>query len=53
MPMLFMITEFPLLYYPWIGGSMVIEGTLTLGEIIAFIAYLSLIIWLQLLLLAG
>ncbi|MCB9249777.1 MAG: ABC transporter ATP-binding protein [Ignavibacteriales bacterium] len=45
MPMLFMITGISVIIVMWIGGSMVIEGTLTLGEIIAFIAYLSLLIW--------
>ena len=29
----------------WVGGSMVINDEMTLGEIIAFVAYLSLLIW--------
>lgn len=45
MPMLFLITGVSVIIVIWVGGSMVIEGTLTLGEIVAFIAYLSLLIW--------
>jgi len=45
MPMLFLITGISVIIVIWIGGSMVIEDTLTLGEIIAFIAYLGLLIW--------
>ena len=45
MPMLFMITGFSVIIIIWIGGSMAIEGTLTLGEIMAFVAYLGLLIW--------
>ncbi len=44
-PILFLITGISVIIVMWVGGSMVIEGTLTLGEIIAFIAYLSLLIW--------
>ncbi len=45
MPMLFLITGISVIIVIWVGGSMVIENTLTLGEIIAFIAYLGLLIW--------
>ncbi|MCB9209496.1 MAG: ABC transporter ATP-binding protein [Ignavibacteriales bacterium] len=45
MPMLFMITGISVIIVVWIGGSMVIEKTMTLGEIMAFVAYLGLLIW--------
>ena len=45
MPMLFLITGISVIIIIWIGGSMVINGELTLGEIVAFVAYLSLLIW--------
>ncbi|MDX1699213.1 MAG: ABC transporter ATP-binding protein, partial [Melioribacteraceae bacterium] len=45
MPMLFLITGVSVIVIMWIGGSMVINGELTLGEIVAFVAYLSLLIW--------
>lgn len=45
MPLLFLITGVSVIIVIWVGGSMVIEGTLTLGEMIAFVAYLSLLIW--------
>jgi ATP-binding cassette subfamily B protein len=45
MPMLFMITGLSVIVIVWIGGSMAIEGELTLGEIMAFVAYLGLLIW--------
>ena len=45
MPMLFLITGISVIIIIWLGGRMVINGELTLGEIIAFVAYLSLLIW--------
>ena len=45
LPMLFLITGISVIIVIWLGGSMVIENKLTLGEIVAFIAYLSLLIW--------
>jgi len=45
MPMLFLITGVSVIIVVWVGGSMVIAGELTLGEMIAFVAYLSLLIW--------
>ena len=44
-PMLFLITGISVIIVVWLGGSMVIENKLTLGEVVAFIAYLSLLIW--------
>ncbi len=44
-PLLFLITGISVIVVIWVGGSMVIKGELTLGEIIAFIAYLSMLIW--------
>ncbi len=45
MPMLFLITGVSVIVVIWIGGTMVINGEMTLGEMIAFVAYLSLLIW--------
>jgi ATP-binding cassette, subfamily B, multidrug efflux pump len=45
MPLLFLITGISVIVVVWVGGSMVINGEITLGEMIAFIAYLSLLIW--------
>lgn len=45
MPLLFLITGISVIVVIWVGGSMVINGNLTIGEMIAFIAYLSLLIW--------
>jgi ATP-binding cassette, subfamily B, multidrug efflux pump len=45
MPLLFLITGVSVIVVVWVGGSMVINGEITLGEMIAFIAYLSLLIW--------
>ncbi len=44
-PMLFLITGISVIIVIWLGGSMVIENKMTLGEIVAFIAYLSILIW--------
>ncbi len=45
MPMLFMITGISIIVVIWIGGSMIIEDKITLGEIMAFVAYLGMLIW--------
>lgn len=45
MPLLFLITGVSVIVVIWVGGSMVINNQLTLGEMIAFVAYLSLLIW--------
>ncbi len=45
MPLLFLITGVSVIVVIWLGGSMVIDGRITLGEMIAFVAYLSLLIW--------
>lgn len=44
-PLLFLITGVSVIIVIWIGGSMVIENKLTLGELVAFVAYLALLIW--------
>jgi len=45
MPILFLITGVSIIIVIWLGGTMVINGELTLGEITAFIVYLGLLIW--------
>ncbi len=45
MPMLFMITGISIIVVIWIGGSMIIEDKITLGEIMAFVGYLGMLIW--------
>ncbi len=45
MPILFLITGTSIIVIIWIGGSMVIDNVLTIGELIAFAAYLGLLIW--------
>lgn len=45
MPMLFFITGISVIIVIWLGGIKVIDGYMTLGEIVAFVAYLSLLIW--------
>ncbi|MBI1930956.1 MAG: ABC transporter ATP-binding protein [Ignavibacteriales bacterium] len=45
MPILFLISGISIIIVIWLGGTMVIEEKLTLGEIVAFVAYLSLLIW--------
>lgn len=44
-PLLFLLIGLTLLIVIWFGGKMAIEGTLTLGDFIAFIAYLGLLTW--------
>ncbi len=45
MPMLFMITGISIIVVIWLGGSRIIQGKITLGEIMAFVAYLGMLIW--------
>lgn len=45
MPMLFMITGISIIVVIWVGGSMIIQNKITLGEIMAFVAYLGMLIW--------
>ena len=45
MPMLFLITGISIIIVIWYGGSQVIAGQVTLGEITAFIFYLGMLIW--------
>lgn len=45
MPILFLISGLSIIIVILVGGGMVIKYELTLGEIFAFIAYLSLLIW--------
>jgi ATP-binding cassette, subfamily B, multidrug efflux pump len=44
-PMMFLLTGFSVIIVVWVGGNKVIEGTLTLGELTAFIIYLGLLTW--------
>lgn len=44
-PILYLISGLSIIIVILVGGGMVIKGELTLGEIFAFIAYLSLLIW--------
>jgi len=45
MPILFLITGLSIIVVIWMGGTKVINGELTLGEITAFIVYLGILIW--------
>ncbi|NOX66347.1 MAG: ABC transporter ATP-binding protein [Chlorobi bacterium] len=45
MPLLFLITGLSIILVILVGGNMVINHQLTLGDIIAFIAFLGLLIW--------
>ena len=45
MPLLFLITGLSIIIVILIGGNMVISNQLTLGDIVAFVAYLGLLIW--------
>ena len=44
-PVLFLITGVSIIVVIWYGGGLVIEGELTLGEILAFSAFLGMLIW--------
>lgn len=45
MPILLIITGISIIIVIWIGGLKVINGTMNLGEITAFIVYLGILIW--------
>ena len=45
MPLLYLITGISIILVILIGGNMVINGILTLGDITAFVLYLGLLIW--------
>ncbi|MCW8824109.1 MAG: ABC transporter ATP-binding protein/permease, partial [Ignavibacteriaceae bacterium] len=45
MPILFLITGLSIIIVIWLGGTKVINGEMTLGEITAFIVYLGILIW--------
>ncbi|HVO73419.1 MAG TPA: ABC transporter ATP-binding protein [Ignavibacteriaceae bacterium] len=45
MPILFLITGISTIIVIWGGGIMVINGSMTLGEVSAFIVYLGILIW--------
>ncbi len=45
MPLLYLITGLSIIIVIWVGGTMVINGELTLGEVTAFTVYLGLLIW--------
>ncbi|MDP4172354.1 MAG: ABC transporter ATP-binding protein [Bacteroidota bacterium] len=44
-PVLFFVIGISLIVVIWIGGLKVINGTMDLGEILAFVVYLGLLIW--------
>ncbi|MDY0083444.1 MAG: ABC transporter ATP-binding protein [Ignavibacteriaceae bacterium] len=44
-PILTVITGISIIVVIWIGGGKVISGEMSLGEIAAFVAYLSILIW--------
>lgn len=45
MPLLFLITGISIIVVVWVGGRMVIQNELTLGDISAFLVYLGMLIW--------
>ena len=45
MPILILITGISIIVVIWAGGTKVINGEMNLGEIAAFVAYLSILIW--------
>lgn len=44
-PVLFLITGLSIILVIWIGGIKIINGTMNLGEVAAFIIYLGILIW--------
>ncbi len=44
-PLLFLITGISIIIVIWLGGIKVIQRQMNLGEIVAFIAYLGMLIW--------
>lgn len=45
MPLLFIVSGLSIIIAIWLGGNMIMNGKLTLGELAAFIGYLSMLIW--------
>lgn len=45
MPFLMLITGLSIVIVIWVGGSGVISGTISIGEITAFVIYLGILIW--------
>lgn len=44
-PLLFLITGISIIIVIWVGGGMVIDGKLNIGDITAFSIYLGILIW--------
>lgn len=44
-PLLFLFIGITSIILIWVGGTMVIDGELTIGELTAFVVYLGLLIW--------
>jgi ATP-binding cassette subfamily B protein len=44
-PALFLVTGFSSIVVIWIGGTYIIDGTMNLGQIVAFVFYLGILIW--------
>jgi ATP-binding cassette subfamily B multidrug efflux pump len=44
-PLLFLITGLSIIVVIWVGGIKVIQGQMNLGDIVAFIFYLGMLIW--------
>lgn len=44
-PIMFLLTGFSVIIVLYIGGNKIIEGTLTIGQLTAFIIYLGLLTW--------
>jgi ATP-binding cassette subfamily B multidrug efflux pump len=44
-PLLFLITGLSIIVVIWVGGIKVIQGQMNLGDIVAFISYLGMLIW--------
>ena len=44
-PMMFLLTGFSAIVVLYVGGNKIINGTLTIGELVAFIIYLGLLTW--------
>lgn len=45
MPLLFMIAGTPVIIIIFMGGNEIINGTMTVGEMLAFVGFLSYLIW--------
>ncbi len=44
-PILFLITGVSVIIVTWLGGTMVMEGVISLGELSAFVVFLGMLIW--------